>query len=131
MLPTVRIVHLLSFTLWGGGLVLISALLWRRPDLGGALRRGRQWVLGPAAYLTILTGIWLLHSEPALLKARFMYLKILGLLAVMVLDYALARATEANAQGTPLDRGRMLLLHGCLTVSVGAVALVSQVKPWA
>ncbi len=133
MLPSVRIAHLVSLALWGGGLLAISALLWRKPPiprLAVWLRRARQWALGPAAYLTLLSGIWLLHAEPELLKARYMQVKVLFLGLLIIFDFLVMRATEANFQSRPPSPRWSLLLHGGVALSVAAMVVVSQAKPW-
>lgn len=84
-----EVLHALATTAWVAGLTAVAVL-----DRRGAAERPRplyRRLTAPAAYLALLTGIWLLHREPRLLRSGVMAAK-LGCVALLgVVDHACQR----------------------------------------
>ncbi len=132
MIPWLRAGHFLGLILWGGGLLTLTAGLRARAgrshqDAAEAdtARRIYNTVCGPGAFLTLFTGIGLLHSQQPLLKQPWLHGKLLLVAGLFVIDQLTRRALHR-----PVARG-LTAAHAFVWIAlIGAVLLV-EMRPWA
>ncbi len=75
-----RVAHLVATAVWTGALlILIFSPRGRAPLL-------YRLLVAPGFFATALTGIWLLHREPALLRVSSFHLKLGAVALLMVAD---------------------------------------------
>ncbi len=107
-----REIHLLALLAWGGGLLLLSLSLWR--GRGDNLRYKRIYLSlsAPGAFLSLLSGIWILHSHPNLFKEESLRLRLLLFSVLLLLDALsfMAIKREVLRRFSPLLYGGILLL---------------------
>lgn len=112
--------HLVGVALWGGGLLAVTALR-RRP--GPAASTVYRWIAAPGAYLAILTGVWLLHTDQPLLRSGHLHAKAAGLVVLGLLDHLAGRPPAPDAGRRPL------LLQAAVASTLAFVALTALLRP--
>lgn len=97
--------HAVATAAWAGGLVAVAVLDRSRPaEPPRALYRR---LVAPAAFLALLTGIWLLHREPRLWRSGV----VIARLATVGLLFAVDAACQRGlGRRTPLVAGAALAL---------------------
>ena len=116
--------HLAGVAAWGGALLLITFLVWRRarrraPGLGHE-RRLYRYLAAPGFLAVALTGVWAIHQEPALLKEASTQVKLGLVTLLMVVDHLTLRCADQ-----PLSPPRRYAVLHVVAVGlfVGAAAL--------
>jgi len=127
----VRAFHIVAAIFWAGALtalVRLQATRARAP--GGAdvstVERDLYWLLGaPAMFIVFLTGIWMLHKQPHLLKQPFMHAKLTALALLMAADHLCLRGITRRPHAA-LRR----VMGAAVPALVLCVVLLIKVRPW-
>ena len=140
MLLWIKAAHVLGVLLWAGGLLGLTRLLYAHgsgetPAPGGerlvaAERALYRTVCAPGLLLTLFTGIWMLHEQPALLKQPFMHIKLTAVALLFVVDHMAMRGPRKLAEGRAGGR-RYGFLHGATLLLVATIAVLILVRPLA
>jgi hypothetical protein len=105
MMTSLTIAMGLGAAFWGAGYLILAAValpLERVPY-------GRAWrvywgLIAPGAFTSLLGGIWWLHRQPALLQEGFVHGMVLGVGALIIIDYLCFRSLGRPGAGAPLTR---------------------------
>jgi putative membrane protein len=116
MVPWLLVVHVFGFTLWICGLLMCAFVLLRhtretipetRASLAGIEKLGLRAMADPGATLAILAGVLLIMTNrPYFLHARWLHIKLIFVLLLIVLHFVLGTRSKAFASGrVTLDPG--------------------------
>lgn len=118
MAEALRYVHWFAGALWIGALLVVALRRARGHDDPARDRRLYRWVATPAAFVTLLTLVAMLHAAPQLLRGRATQVELLALGALAACDFLCERPSA--------DRRRAALTVVGLVVA-GGVAAVTDV----
>ena len=144
-----KLVHVVSVTLWVGGSFALSVLIWSLarsrdlPFLAATLRLARVYgraFVGPASVLTLLTGmgmLWVLGISPEALWVRWGFVGIVGhfLIGTTLLRRAnerlraLASSPTVSGDALASARRRLTLVNSAYLALLLSVVGVMTVKP--
>lgn len=118
-------VHGVAATAWVGGLTALAIRDRRRPDRrsdrqGGDARPDALYrrLVAPLAFVALLSGIWLLHDTPRLLRSPIVLAKLAATAALFVVDAACQRGFGRR---TPL----VAAAAATLGVAIGALSVLT------
>ena len=140
LIAWLKAVHVIGVVTWAGGLFALTRLLWCHgrgdsPPLGSERllsteRSLYRTVCAPGLFLTLFTGIFLLHQQPALLEQPWMHVKLTAVLLLFVVDHLCMRGPRLLSEGRASGR-RFAILHGLTLVLMALPAISVLVRPWA
>jgi len=107
--------HVFMVSVWSAALVVIAA------GRGADVQRPVSVAAAVAAFGAVLSGVWLLHREPALLTMTHMHIKAAALIVLGSLDHLLIRG---HRPGPLASRGPRVGVAVAVVLAVGAASLL-------
>jgi len=132
--------HIIGLVFWLGSLLVVTQVLAMHseeavPEARAALARLEQKLLKgfahPAAALMVITGSLLVTRNPECLGERWLQLKLLLVVVLMVLDLRVYfRAQAFQAGRIPMRRGECMALRGIIALVFFAILVLVLTKPF-
>lgn len=140
MVAWTLVFHILGLVFWLGSLLVVTHVLAAHteeavPEARAAFARLERKLFNglahPGAALMVITGITLVTRNPEYLGERWLQLKLLLVIILMVLDlrvYSRARAFQAGR--IEMRRGECLALHGVIALVFFTILVLVLTKPF-
>lgn len=128
MVLWLRAAHFLGLLLWAGGLIALTRMLQLNVKAAVAQRMYRT-VVAPGLFLSLLSGIWMLHSQQALLRDPNMRAKLAVVVLLLGLDHICMRGIK-RLTGDDSERRGFAIVHAVVLIFLAMIVVLITVRPF-
>ena len=140
MVAWTLVFHIIGLVFWVGSLLGVTHVLAlhteesssdARAALGRLEMKLLKGLAHPGAAIMVITGILLITQDTLVLRANWLYLKLVLVLLMIVLDLRVYfRATAFNAGTIEMRRGECMALHGMIAMTLMGILILVLLKPF-